>query len=425
MSKKVKVPIIIAVIILVILLVTFRFLRDKESPEVASQELPIVKVERGSIEEVVSELGTLEPWDKIELTPETGGEVAQVLVEVGQRVKKGEPLLVFDTSDLEISLKKARAQYKAAQAELEKALKKPEKVELKQKEVAYQQALVAYEKARDAYEKNQKLFTAGAISLETLKESERDLRLAEANLEMAEAELEETKQGTSSEDIAILRSQLEQIQTDIEVIEKDIQDATVVAPIESTVLSIEIEEGERATEETVLMVLGNISLMRAVTYINEVDIPKVRIGQKVRISVDAFPDRTFWGEVTEIGLDGIIQENVVTYPVKIKIPNPEGLLFSGMTVEADIIIEARENALLLPVEAVEERGGEYLVFVKGEDGKPQPKKVKVGLRNESQVEIVEGLQEGDQVLLGVTETVSSGGSGERPSMFVGGPPPQR
>ncbi len=425
MSKRVKAIMVGVAIIVVVFLIAFRFLGRKESPEVARQELTTVRVERGSMEEVVSELGTLEPWDKIELTPETGGEVAQVLVEVGQRVKKGEPLLVFDTSDLEISLKKARAQYKAAQAELEKALKKPEKVELKQKEVAYQQALVAYEKARDAYEKNQKLFTAGAISLETLKESERDLRLAEANLEMAEAELEETKQGTSSEDIAILRSQLEQIQTDIEVIEKDIQDATVVAPIESTVLSIEIEEGERATEETVLMVLGNISLMRAVTYINEVDIPKVRIGQKVRISVDAFPDRTFWGEVTEIGLDGIIQENVVTYPVKIKIPNPEGLLFSGMTVEADIIIEARENALLLPVEAVEERGGEYLVFVKGEDGKPQPKKVKVGLRNESQVEIVEGLQEGDQVLLGVTETVSSGGSGERPSMFVGGPPPQR
>lgn len=425
MSKRVKAIMVGVAIIVVVFLIAFRFLGRKESPEVARQELTTVRVERGSMEEVVSELGTLEPWDEIELTPETGGEVAQVLVEVGQRVKKGEPLLVFDTSDLEISLKKARAQYKAAQAELEKALKKPEKVELKQKEVAYQQALVAYEKARDAYEKNQKLFTAGAISLETLKESERDLRLAEANLEMAEAELEETKQGTSSEDIAILRSQLEQIQTDIEVIEKDIQDATVVAPIESTVLSIEIEEGERATEETVLMVLGNISLMRAVTYINEVDIPKVRIGQKVRISVDAFPDRTFWGEVTEIGLDGIIQENVVTYPVKIKIPNPEGLLFSGMTVEADIIIEARENALLLPVEAVEERGGEYLVFVKGEDGKPQPKKVKVGLRNESQVEIVEGLQEGDQVLLGVTETVSSGGSGERPSMFVGGPPPQR
>lgn len=425
MSKRVKAIMVGVAIIVVVFLIAFRFLGRKESPEVARQELTTVRVERGSMEEVVSELGTLEPWDEIELTPETGGEVAQVLVEVGQRVKKGEPLLVFDTSDLEISLKKARAQYKAAQAELEKALKKPEKVELKQKEVAYQQALVAYEKARDAYEKNQKLFTAGAISLETLKESERDLRLAEANLEMAEAELEETKQGTSSEDIAILRSQLEQIQTDIEVIEKDIQDATVVAPIESTVLSIEIEEGERATEETVLMVLGNISLMRAVTYINEVDIPKVRIGQKVRISVDAFPDRTFWGEVTEIGLDGIIQENVVTYPVKIKIPNPEGLLFSGMTVEADIIIEARENALLLPVEAVEERGGEYLVFVKGEDGKPQPKKVKVGLRNESQVEIVEGLQEGDQVLLGVTETVSSGGSGERPRMFMGGPPPQR
>ena len=425
MSKRVKAIIVIVAIIMVVFLIAFRFLGEKESPEVARQELPTVKVERGSIEEVVSELGTLEPWDEIELTPETGGEVAQILVKVGQRVKKGEPLLVFDTSDLEISLKKARAQYKAAQAELEKALKKPEEVELKQREAAYQQALVAYEEAKDTYEKNQKLFATGAISLETLKESERNLRLAEANLEVAEAELEDTKEGTSPEDIAILQSQLEQIQTDIEVIEKDIQDATVVAPIESTVLSIEIEEGERATEETVLMVLGNVSLMRAVTYINEVDIPKARIGQKVRISVDAFPDQTFWGEVTEIGLDGIIQENVVTYPVKIKIPNPEGLLFSGMTVEADIIIEARESALLLPVEAVEEKDGEYLVFVKGEDGKPHPRKVKIGLQNESQVEIVEGLQEGEEVLLGTPEMLDSGTGRGRPRMFMGGPPPER
>ncbi|BER93272.1 efflux RND transporter periplasmic adaptor subunit [Atrimonas thermophila] len=425
MSKKVKVPIIITVIILAILLITFRFLKDKESPEVVSQELPTVKVERGSIEEVVSELGTLEPWDEIELTPETGGEVAQILVEVGQRVKKGDPLLVFDTSDLEISLKKAQAQYKAAQAELEKALKKPEEVELKQAEAAYQQALVAYEEAKDTYEKNQKLFDTGAISLETLKESERNLRLAEANLEVAKAELADIREGTSPEDIAILQSQLEQIQTDIEVIEKDIQDATVVAPIESTILSIEIEEGERATDETVLMVLGNVSLMRAVTYINEVDIPKVKIGQKVRISVDAFPDQTFWGEVTEIGLNGVVQENVVTYPVKIKIPNPEGLLFSGMTVEADIIIEAHQDTLLLPTEAVEERDGEYLVFVMGEDGKPQPRKVKVGLQNESRVEIVEGLQEGDEVLLGVSGMVSPSAGGERPRMFIGGPPPGR
>jgi len=96
-----------------------------------------------------------------------------------------------------------------------------------------------------------------------------------------------------------------------------------------------------------------------------------------------------------------------------------------MTVEADIIIEAHQDTLLLPIEAVEERDGEYLVFVRGEDGKPQPKKVKIGLRTESQVEVVEGLQEGEEVLLGVTRTVSSGTSGGRPRVFMGGPPPGR
>ena len=147
--------------------------------------------------------------------------------------------------------------------------------------------------------------------------------------------------------------------------------------------------------------------MKVKILINEIDVPEVEKGQKAVVTLDAFPNQQFEGKVTTIAPEGKIVENIVVFETTIELPNPDNILLSGMTAEAEIIIKSKDNAIIIPLEALEERGGKAQVLVKGPDGQPVQKEVKTGLRSDTQVEIEEGLQEGEEVSILSTSSQSN------------------
>lgn len=397
--------------------------QSKNTPQV----LPSVKVVRGNITESVSELGTLEPLDwvdvkLVEAVAASGGEIQKILVKEGDVVTKGQPLMELDTEDLEINLLSAKASLESAKAELAQVMKRPTEVELRQKEYAYQQALIEYQNAKTTLERSKKLFASGGISQEELSTSEQNVVLKEKALRVAEAELKETRDLPDEENVAIAQSAVTRAEANLRSIQKKIEASTITSPIEGTIIGIDVREEEMVSVGETLATVADLRTMKAVIPVNEVDIPKVKPGQKAVVKLDAYPGREFEGMVVSTSQEESKAENVVTYETIIYLDNSEGLLRSGMTVDVEILCESRENTLVIPFTALQEEGGRTFVLVKKGEKETERRPVKVGLRSETMVEIVEGLQEGDEVVaaLGSKSQATSSGPG---GPGAGGPPP--
>ena len=407
MKKSTKVILPLVLVVGGILAIFFFFPRSSSSEQATSTvSMPTVKATRGTIQQTVSELGTLEPQNRVELKADVSGEVVKILAQAGEKVQKDQPLVQLDTSKLEISLRKAQAQLRSAQADLNKLLAQPTEVELRQAEAQLKEAQIAYQTAQTTLAKNQELFKSGGISQETLDQSKDDVILKEALYLSAQAQFEDVKDGADPEDIEKLQSQIEQIEADIESIENDLAKCTFKSPIDGTLLVVDPEEGDTILSEQRVVAIGDLSTMKVKILINEIDVPEVEKGQKAIVTLDAFPSQQFDGEVTTIAPEGEIVDNVVVFETTIELPNPDSMLLSGMTAEAEIIIKSKDNAIILPIEALEEKGEKAWVLVKDSSGQPIQKEVKVGLRNDTQVEIEEGLEENEEVFLSLSSTSS-------------------
>ncbi len=218
--------------------------------------------------------------------------------------------------------------------------------------------------------------------------------------------------------------------------QKTLEDYNIVSPIDGIVIKKYSKAGDtinNANSSTVLMVVADMSKMVFTLDIDELDIAKIKIGQKVNIDADALPGEKFVGEVTNIAAEGESENGVTTYEVEVTINEP-GELKSGMNVNAEIAVESREDVLYLPIAAVEQRNNKNIVTVMNEnvvnDQQQQQQKQKIevtiGINNEDYIEITSGLEEGDIVVLPYTADSASdqkqnNGSGFR--MGGGGRPP--
>lgn len=208
------------------------------------------------------------------------------------------------------------------------------------------------------------------------------------------------------------------------------QKSQVLAPVSGIVVLPEeaIGVGDDVNQGTVLGTIVDNSRMKVVIPVDELDVTKVKPGQQVRITADALEGKEFSGQVVSVASQGVSESGVATFDVSIAIEPVEGLRV-GMTVNADIIVDHRQNTLLVPIEAVQKRGNRSIVLVadneeKDNAGTSRPVQVKTGAYDTSRMEILEGLEEGQEVIVQSTgsSNVQRQGGFFMPGM--GGGPPQ-
>ncbi|WP_242225157.1 efflux RND transporter periplasmic adaptor subunit [Bacillus cereus group sp. BfR-BA-01380] len=179
---------------------------------------------------------------------------------------------------------------------------------------------------------------------------------------------------------------------------------SIVAPADGTITSISVQAGDHAAAGKAVAHITNYSDLQTVIQVDELDIPKVQVGQSVTLKVNSFPDTSYTGKVTDVAKEGTVSNGVSSFNVTIHIDDPKDLKI-GMTTEASILTDSKDNVLYVPVEAVHTRGDQKFVLVQSSaassNGKTnmQRKVVKTGIHNEDSVEITEGLQEGEHVQL--------------------------
>jgi len=225
---------------------------------------------------------------------------------------------------------------------------------------------------------------------------------AENALKEAKSELKEAKVSSSKNVVQEKERQLKERELELQLRKKDLEDTILKAPFSGVVSKIYVEEGEVASSSNVsassnILRLIDTSMLFADVSVDEVDISQIEMDQKVQITVDAYPDEVFPGKVVYIAPETTISSGLIVVEVKIELEKADPKLKPGFTASADIIVGEAKDVLLLPVEAVNERGGEKFVVVPGEE-EPSFRPVVTGISDDTNIEIKSGLKEGEKVL---------------------------
>ncbi|WP_240338290.1 efflux RND transporter periplasmic adaptor subunit [Peribacillus alkalitolerans] len=195
----------------------------------------------------------------------------------------------------------------------------------------------------------------------------------------------------------------------------------VTAPFAGIVTSIAVEEDDKVGEEKALAHITNYNILETVISVDEVDVPKIKVGQTVSLTASAFPEERFAGKVTGIAKEGTVENGSSTFDVTISI-NDSKSLKPGMTTEASILVESKGNVIKVPIEAVRKQGDQKFVLVQTAAATEQGqatwtrKEIKTGLANDTYVEVTSGLQAGELVQL--PALVSGSNNGQMSTMMM-------
>ena len=355
------------------------------------------KVERGDLAKSVVATGKIEPITKVEVKSKASGIVEKLYVDAGDKVKDGQLLAELDKDQLraavredEAALSAAEAAVKASSADYDRAKVDAEGVDIPM--------------LQRAYERAQKMHKDGVVSTSALDDAEKAYELAVNKQNVARAQLSVNKAKLIQSE-----AQVQQARATLQRAQEDLRYATIVSPLNGTVLSRDVEIGDAVSSilvlgstATLVMTLGDTSQVYVKGKVDESDIGKVYLGQPARIKVESFKDKTFNGKVTKIAPLGVEKDNVTTFEVRVSIDNPGGELKAAMTANAEIILDEHHNVLQVPEGAVmydkDKKASVEVPDPHAKDGKRKVP-IQVGISNGAKSEVLAGLKEGDQVVL--------------------------
>ena len=355
------------------------------------------KVEKGDLAKSVVATGKVTPITKVEVKSKASGIVKKLLVDAGDKVKKGQLLAQLDKVEIEAQVEQSRAAVESAEASLTSS------------EADYERAKVDAEGPdvpllKRAYDRAVGMAKAGVVSTSALEDAQKNYELAlnKQNVSKAQATVLKAK-------IAQARGQLGQDRANLKQLEEQLSYTDIQSPIDGVVLSRDVEMGDAVSSilvlgssATLVMTLGDTSSVYVKGKVDESDIGKVYLGQPARIKVESFKDKTFNGVVTKISPMGVEKDNVTTFEVRVSINNPGGELKAEMTANAEIILEEHKSVLQIPEGAIiYDKDKKASVEVPDSSAKDGKKKiaVNIGISNGAKTELLSGLKEGDQVVL--------------------------
>ncbi|HBN08857.1 MAG TPA: hypothetical protein DD435_09475 [Cyanobacteria bacterium UBA8530] len=375
-----------------------------------------VQVKKGELAVTVAETGTIEALTKVEVKSKVAGQVARLLVDVGDQVKKGQLLIQLDTKDIERQLAQSKADREIAQARLARLLAGARPEEIAQARAQLAQRLSVWERNKSEYARSQAAVEAGSITPREAETAKGDFAGSTAQIEEARAHLRLLKAGSRVEEVSEARAQLAKAEVAFKAAEDQLSYSFIRSPMSGTVIQRGIEAGEMVSpgvsataQGTRMLIVADLSHLVIQSNLNQVDVGKVRKSQAVEVRVDSAPGKVFQGRIwqvapaAEASSDG--QNSIQTFPVKTILDVSPGkeekeILKPGMSADIDIQVMTKKDALFLPVEAVVRgKGDEATVTLPTKDKKGKGKKVKLGISNDHQIEVLEGLSLGETVLI--------------------------
>jgi RND family efflux transporter MFP subunit len=362
-------------------------------------------VRRGDLALEVPVLGSLGAARSIDITAPISNDphmfkIAQMIPE-GTRVEAGEMVLEMDTQEINQKMTEYRAELEKNEEELKKR-RLEQDVRVRDLRVALEEARVKLETARHKLDADASLMSA----LER-KQFQVEFDQAELRTQLLAAKQSSVEQMAKAE-LSVLENNIAKIRIRVEQVAERQRECTIRAPIGGTLIykllwgNTKRKVGDQTCHHEVIVQIPDLTTLRFEAMIDESDVGRVQAGQSVEIKLDALPEEKLTGHVAKVGT--VLRMRRWDNPVKvvdaiIELDKRPDKLNPGMTASGRIEVAKLRGALLVPARAVEEKAGQVLVKVPGLDGRVEQRVIKAGRRNQQFVEVLEGLDEGEKVIL--------------------------
>ena len=352
--------------------------------------VPVLSVERRDLAQTVVASGRVEAPHRVDIGTQVVGTVKRVPVAEGQSVKAGQVLIELDDAELRAAVQQADAAVRQSQARLRQL----QEVQQPVAEQALQQARVNLENARSQLRRQQDLFNQGFIGQAALDDVRKAVELAEAQWRSAQTQLRSA--GPSGSDRAVAETALAQARASAAMTRARLGYATIVAPADGVLISRDVERGDVVQPGKALMTLSPFGETQLVVQIDEKNLSLLSLGQRARASADAYPEQRFAAELDYINPGVDAQRGSVE--VKLRVPSPPAYLKQDMTVSVDIEVARRNQAVVVPADAVRDADGRNPWVLKVDDGHARRQPIALGLRGNGLDEVTKGLAVGDRVV---------------------------
>lgn len=373
-------------------------LNQETSGAEARTEVPVevAQVTRGSLQQISTVNGQIQAKLEVNVVPKAQGKVQSVAVDVGDTVKAGQVLVQLDTSDIDAQIRQAEAAVEAARKGLALLQAGATQQQLEAARAQVSQAETNYNTAKTNLERMQFLFEQGAISQQQFDAAQAQHDAAKAGLDAARANLSGLEAGARQEQVEQVQAQVKQAEAGLNVLLTQKVNFTVTAPVSGVVSARNIDPGEMASPAMPVVTLAQLDPVLVQATVSEREINYLKLGQEVTIRVPAVRAEAFTGRIS--ALSPVADPRSQGYTLKIKVPNPEGVLKPGMAAQIQVGLETIENQLIVPVPALVDKGQAIVVYIV-EDGKALEKTVAVSLETQDKAAISNGLAEGQQVVV--------------------------
>jgi len=402
-------------VILLLSMLAFIFCQSEMSANIET-----FKATRGEFLASVTETGELKAVNSVMINAPSidwrfGALKITQLVEDGAQVNIGDVLVEFDKAEVEKAIVNAKAELEIARAELRKTLAQ-QASQIEELEAGLQQTKLQH--------RISELYLEKSAYESDIRKKEIELELEQAAISLSKAEKEIVNQKSiNKEEISKLELRVNQVKSKL----KEAYDTLGKLTVKSPAPGIAIIERNWSTDQQIavedqlwpgwpMISLPDLSKMKAETPVNEIDISKIDTTLFASIRLDAFPDTSFHGKVTEVATLARNKDRdskVKVFDVTIVLDDNDAKLMPGMTVSCEIVVNRIKDVISIPIEAVFEKEGKKMVYVK-KGGAFEPREVTVGLDNQDFIIITRGLEENEQVaLIDPTQTGESARGGEQ------------
>src|SRR5438270_12768051 len=328
----------------------------------AKSEIPVRAelVERAPILSSISTNGKIEPTNNFQSRTVGPSLVSSVLVKEGDRVKAGQLLVRLDEAEAQSQLAHAKAQLRAAEADMAAMKKGGTQEEVMTNESNLAKAKTEMDAAQRNYEALKRLQTTGAASAGEVVEVENRLTRAKAELNLLQ---QKTTQRYSSAEVARVRAQEEDAKASVAAAEDILKHANVVAPNDGIVYSVPVKKGAFVNSGDLLVEVADLDKMQVHAFVDEPEIGKLKIGQKVTLTWDAIPGRTWTGEVSHVPTTVVPRGTRSVGEVVCNVDNADLKLLPNVNVNGNVVVAQKEGALTVSREAVVQDGNKHYVYV--------------------------------------------------------------
>lgn len=446
MRKTIIITVVAVIVVAGAGLFVLRWLRGSQGA--AEADLQTAQVRRGTLTATVGTAGTIQSTNSVNLSFQASGQVKEIRIKEGDQVKAGQALATLDAADVELQVGQAEIGLANAQIKLAQAKKGPTAEELAAAQASLASAEASlkalqagpsasdieiarlkYEQAKDQLwsAEAQRDATCGNPNASGAAKDQAQAAVASAGMaaEIARIQYEQAQKGPTDKDLRAAESQVAQarlsvskltnmpVAEDIRTAENAIKQAeitlqqaklklapyTLSALFDGTIARLSLQVGQSVSPSTQVGLLAVPESLDINADMSEIDVARIEVGQEVDIVLDALPSSTFKGHVTKVASTGTATQGVVSYPVTIHLDKADPAIKPGMTANATIIVDRRDNVLMVPTRAIRSQGNQRLVRVLYQ-GQTIDVPVEVGLTGDTNTEVLgDALKEGDVIIL--------------------------